>query len=147
MCVCDWCVPFFRCVPLLTNGTCNAIESYAVDVAQVETHVALVNALESARSAVMGSDIDPSCITRLDWIICIYRFPPCWNFSLLLICRDDCGELIDFFAICGSIEEHVNDQVIRDTFRDLRCRIPESYYDGYVESQFTYRDCIDTLTG
>ena len=73
MCVCV-CVTgvylSFSCIPLLTNGTCNAIESYAVDVAQVEIHVALVNALESARSAVMGSDIDPSCITRLDWIIC-----------------------------------------------------------------------------
>ena len=77
----------------------------------------------------------------------IYRFPPCRNFSLLLICRDDCGELIDFFAIYGSIEEHINDQTIRDTFTDLRCRIPESYYDGYVESQFIYSDCIDTLTG
>ena len=59
----------FRCVPLLTNGTCNTIESYAVDVAQVELNIALVDALESARSAVLGSDIDPSCITRLDWII------------------------------------------------------------------------------
>ena len=138
-----------RCVPLTTNGTCNTIESYAVDVAQVELNIALVNALESARLAVLGSDIDPSCITRLDWMICIYRFPPCRNFTLLLICTDDCGLLIDFFANCGSIEEHVNDQTIRDTFIDLRCRIPESYYDGYNESQFTYddHDCTDAPTG
>ena len=139
----------FRCVPLLTNGTCDTIKSYAVDVAQVELHKALVNALESARSAVLGSDIDPSCITRLDWIICLYRFPPCRNFTLLLICRDSCGELISFFQNCGSIEEHVNNQTIRDAFTGLRCRIPESYYDGYVERQFTYNDnyCTDAPSG
>ena len=139
----------FRCVPLLTNGTCNTIENYAVDVAQVKLNIALVDALESARSAVLGSDIDSSCITRLDWIICIHRFPPCLDSRLLLICGNDCGELIGFFAICGSIEEHVNNQTIRDAFTGLRCRIPESYYDGYTESYFTYDDdlCIDAPTG
>ena len=136
----------FRCIPL-TNGTCNTIENYAVDVAQVELHIDLVNALESARLEVLGSDIDPSCITRLDWIICLYKYPPCQDFSLLLICRDDCGELIDFFAVCGSIEEHVNDQTIRDTFTNLRCRVPESYYDGYVEMQFKYGNCTQAPTG
>ena len=139
----------FRCVPLLTNGTCSAIENYAIDIAQVELNIAIANALESARSAVLESDIDPSCITRLDWIMCIFRFPPCLDSRLLLICGNACGELLYFFANCyNSIEEHVINQTIRDHLMGFICRSP--YYGFNDERYFIYDDddgCIDIPTG
>ena len=135
----------FRCVPLLTNGTCSAIENYAIDVAQVELNIAIANTLESARSAVLESD-DPSCITRLDWIMCIFRFPICLNSRLLLICRNACGELLYFFVNCFSIEEHVVNQTIRDHLMGFTCRLPESYY-GFDEVYFMYAACIDIPAG
>ena len=93
--------------------------------------------MQSARSAVLESDIDPSCITILDWIICLYRLPPCLRTKLLLPCIETCKELLNFLVTCyGDIEVHIDDKAVRDYFTAYRCRLPESYYDGYDGNHF-----------
>ena len=131
----------FRCVPVPSNETCKnfliGLESYAIDVAQIEQNIAIINSLGSARSAVLGSDIDPSCITLLDWVICITKRPPCLDTKLILPCVDTCGVILSFFATCyNAVEEFVVDQTVRDHFQQYRCRLPESYYNGFNEDHF-----------
>ena len=133
------------------NETCrNIIETYAIDVAQIERNIAIVNALRSARSAVLGTDIDPSCITLVDWIICYFRFPPCKFDKLLLPCANTCGELIRFLLICyDPIREHIDDPTVLEHFKSYGCRLPESYYEGYARLYFITAPtpCITLPTG
>ena len=150
----------FRCVSLPENDTCTnsigtyANESYAIDVAQTELNIAIVNAMKSARSALaLESDVDSSCITIVDWIICLYRFPLCLGTKLILPCIETCETLLGFFVTCyGDIEKHIDDITVRDYFREYRCRVAESYYDGYdhihfitIESQSS--NCISLPDG
>ena len=93
--------------------------------------------MKSARSAVLESDIDPSCITILDWIICLLRLPACFGTELLLPCIEVCEELLSFLVTCyGDIEVHIDDNAVRNYFTAYRCRLPESYYDGYDGNHF-----------
>ena len=143
----------FRCVPLPVNETCRDIaiglESFATDVAQLELSIAIVNALESARSAILGSNINPSCITIVDWVICIAKFPPCVDTKLILPCSNACGVILSFFATCFSaIEDFVDDRAVREHYQRYRCRLPEAYYDGYNENHFiTEGPCISIPLG
>ena len=144
----------FRCVPVPENETCrNIIESYAVDVAQVELNVAIVNAMENARSTALESDIDPSCITIVDWIICIFKLPPCIGTKLILPCIKSCEELLGYFLTCyDPIRIHIEDETVKDHFKTYGCRVPESHYDGYGSRHFiTYKTqssrCISVPTG
>lgn len=142
----------FRCVPVPSNETCRdfviGLESYAIDIAQIEQNIAIVHALGSARSAVLGSDIDPSCITLLDWVICITKLPPCSDTKLILPCVDTCGVILSFFAICyNAVEEFVDDKTVRNHFQRYRCRLPESYYDGYNKDHFVKSPCVSIPLG
>ena len=141
----------FRCVPVPGNEICGTvIESYAIDVAQVKLNTIIVNSLESARSAVLESDIDPSCITILDWIICLYRLPPCFGTKLLFPCIETCEELLGFLVTCyGDIEVHIDDNAVRRHFTGYRCRLAESYYDGYDWDHFVANltTCINAPLG
>ena len=143
----------FRCVPLPVNETCKDIviglESYATDVAQVEINIAIVNALESARSTALRSNVDPSCITIIDWVICVTKLPPCLDTKLILPCVDTCGVILSFFATCYDVvEDFVDDRAVRNYFQRYRCRLPETYYDGYNENHFiTKGPCINLPLG
>ena len=113
------------------NGT------YAIDIAQIEQNIAIVNAMENARSTVSESNIDPSCITILEWFICFFRFPPCLDTKLLLPCGSTCGELILFFLVCfDTINKTITDPTVREHFNSYGCRLPESYYVGYDRRYF-----------
>ena len=81
------------------NHVRNIIETYAIDVAQIEQNIAIVNVLRIARSALLGT-VDPVCITLIDCIICYFRFPPCKYDKLLLPCANICEELFHFLIIC-----------------------------------------------
>ena len=137
----------FRCDPMPQNETCGFfIDSYAIDVAQVEQNIAIVNAMEGARLAVLKSDIDPSCIKILEAIICFFRFPPCWDTKLLLPCSKTCVERSPLILICyDPVFKHINDPTVKEHFKSYRCRSPEGYYDGYDGRYFTFNDtqCID----
>ena len=142
----------FRCVPVPANETCRVfvigLESYAIDVAQVEQNIAIANALGNVRSAILESDIDPSCIALLDWIICIVKLPPCVDTKLILPCVDACGVILSFFATCyNAVEELVNDRTVRNHFQRYRCRLPETYYDGYNEDHFIKNPCVSLSFG
>ena len=139
----------FRCVPVLENGFCSPIGTYAIDVAQDELNIATVNAYSRARSALMESDIDRICITLLDVIICIYRFPPCQDFNLVLPCGSICAEFFRFLRIClAAVVQHVDDQTVRDHFVRFNC-LPETYYADYDRRYFIPIDdyCIDLPDG
>ena len=83
------------------------------------------------------ADTDPVCITILQWIICLFAFPPCSNYKLLLPCTDVCGEIISFFLICFDvIETQVDDVAVRLHFRSFGCLIAETYYEGYGKIYF-----------
>ena len=143
---------FIRCVPSRKNNTCDVygIESYAIEVAQDNLNIAIVDAFKSARSEVLSSDIDPVCIGILDMIICFYSFPPCLDFQLLLPCASSCGEILRFFVICYySIVQHINNDAIWNHFTDYRCRVAESYYTGYNSRYFKFNDvqCINIPEG
>ena len=136
----------FRCVPVPENETCrNIVENYAIDVAQVELNIVIANALRRAASLALANetDIDLTCIAIANGIACIFEFPPCIGTKLLLPCPDACGELLGFLATCYFvIEKYVNDEAVRNHFIDYRCRVAESYYDGY---DYTYFDFdVDT---
>ena len=142
---------------MLENDTCrNAVENYAIDVAQTELNIAIINALENASSALaLESDVDASCIIILDWVICLYRFPPCLetNYKLILPCIETCETIYSFIAICyDAIVEHLHDVTVMDYFRDYRCRVTESYYDGYDKNHFATNqtqssNCINASAG
>ena len=94
--------------------------------------------------------MDPFCIAVLDLITCFFRFPPCLDFKLILPCTSSCGELIKFYANCADkITEHIHDDIIRDHFTNIRCRVTDTYYIGYEKSLFEFDDdiCIDILNG
>ena len=125
------------------NETCRyamdgyANDTYAIDIAQIEQNIAIVNAMENARSAVSQSNIDPSCITILEWLICFFRFPPCLDTKLILPCGSTCGELILFFLVCfDTINKTITDPTVREHFNSYGCRLPESYYVGYDRRYF-----------
>ena len=125
------------------NETCRyamdgyANDTYAIDIAQIEQNIAIVNAMENARSAVSESNIDPSCITILEWLICFFRFPPCLDTKLILPCGSTCGELILFFLVCFDIiNKTITDPTVREHFNSYGCRLPESYYVGYDRRYF-----------
>ena len=132
----------FRCDPTPQNETCGyLIDSYAIDVAQVELNIAIVNAMENARLALLKSDIDPSCIEVLEVIMCVFTFPPCWGTKLLLPCSEACVELSPLLLICfDPIVENINDPTVREHFKSYRCRSPKGYYDGYDGRYFTFSD-------
>ena len=140
-----------RCVPVPENDTCrNITESYGIDVAQVELNTAIVNAMESARSALtLESNIDPTCITITDLIICVFKLPPCIGTKLILPCIESCEKLLGYFLTCyDATRKHLEDQTVKDHFKTYGCRLPESYYDGYDSRHFiTYKtqssQCID----
>ena len=146
MYVCTY-VPSFRCDPMPVNETCGFfIDSYAIDIAQVEQNIAIVNAMNSARLALLESDIDPSCIAILEVIMCIFRFPPCWDTKLLLPCSEACVERSPLLFICyDPVVKHINDATVKEHFKSYRCRSPEGYYDGYDGRYFLFNDtpCID----
>ena len=139
------------------NDTCrDSIESYGIDVALTELNIAIVNAFENASLAVVReSDVDSTCLTIVDWIICIYRFPPCLetNYQLILPCIEACEAILSFFVTCyGAIERHIHDMTVRSFFADYRCRAPESYYDGYDRHHFDTNqtqsnDCVNVPYG
>ena len=139
----------FRCVPVPVNKRCrNLIESYAIDVGQIELNIAITKEFEDARLEVLKSDIDPSCITILDGIICTFRFPPCLDNKLMLPCENTCLELLQFFVICyEAIVDHVNDKAVRAHFEGYRCLSPESYFDGYDARYFNGEQCISVPNG
>ena len=139
----------FRCAPVPPNGTCSAIGSYAIDIAQVEVIMAIVNNFENARSAVLDSDIDPLCITLLDVLICIYKFPLCLDFNLILPCATACGDVLRLLGICFSVIPITNNQAINNHFARFDCRSPESYYVGYDARYFLPTDmhCFDIPPG
>ena len=145
----------FRCVPVPSNETCRdvviGLESYAIDVAQIEQNIAIINVMESVRLAVLGYDLDPSnsCITLIDWVICIAKLPPCSDTKLILPCADTCGVILSFFTTCyNSVEEFAdNDETVRDYFLRYRCRLPETYYDGYNEEHFVNTPCVGISLG
>ena len=144
----------FRCVPVPENETCrNVIESYAIDVAQVELNIAIVNAMENTRSGLLETDIDPSCITIADLIICIFKLPPCIGTKLILPYIKSCEKLLGYFLTCyDATREHIEDQTVKDHFKTYGCRLPESHYDGYDSRHFiTYKtqssQCIDIPPG
>ena len=146
MYVCTY-VPSFRCDPMPVNETCGFfIDSYAIDIAQVEQNIAIVNAMNSARLALLESDIDPSCIAILEVIMCIFRFPPCWDTKLLLPCSETCVEHSPLLLICfDPVVKHINDPTVKEHFKSYRCRSPEGYYDGYDGRYFSFNDtpCVD----
>ena len=127
------------------------LESYATDIAQLELSIAIVNALESARSAITALEfnIDPSCITIVDWIICTAKFPPCMDTKLILPCNNACGVILSFFTTCFSvIEGFVDDRAVREYYQRYRCRLPGAYYDGYNANHFiTEGPCISLPLG
>ena len=137
------------------NDTCgrNATFGYAIDIAQTKHNIGIVNSLENARLTILESDdIDPSCITILDWMICYFRFPPCLGTRLLLPCGNGCGEVIRFFEVCfDTINETITDPNVREHFNGYGCRLSESYYDGYDRRHFIISDspveCVDVPTG
>ena len=97
--------------------------------------------------------MDPFCSTILEWIICVYRFPPCQqqktNFKLLLPCCNSCDEILRFFTTCYlAIEQHVNN-ITRDHLADFACCVPGSYYDGYDVEYFVSNNdpCFDIPRG
>ena len=142
----------FRCAPVPVNETCKefviGLESYAIDVAQLEQNIAIVNALEGARLAILGSDINPSCVTLVDWTICISKLPPCVDTKLILPCLNSCGVILSFFATCFNIvQSFVSDQIVREHFQHYRCHLPESYYDGFNEDHFTKSSCVGVPLG
>ena len=137
----------FRCVPVSSNETCRGVviglESYAIDVAQTKQNIAFINSLRNARSVVlaMGSDIDPSCITILNWLICIYTLPPCSDTKLISPCNDTREEILKFLATCyNAVEEFVDDQTVKDYFQYY---FFQTYYDGYSEDHFVESPCVN----
>ena len=132
----------FRCNPLLENKECRIVtENYAVDVAQTEENVAIVNALKSVRLIILESDIDPSCIILVEWIICAFSFPPCLDTKLLLPCFNVCVELSPYFLLCfNDVNKHITDNTVKEHFKSYRCRSPESYHDGYDGRHFSLND-------
>ena len=146
---CSYNLSSFRCAPVLENGLCSAVGTYAIDVAQDKLNIATVNAFKRARSAVLESDIDRICITLLDLIICIYRFPPCQDFKLILPCGSICADFSRFLRICfTAIVQHVNNQTVRDHFAFFNC-LPETYYVDYDRRYFVPIDnyCVDLPDG
>ena len=140
----------FRCVPVPENETCgNIVESYAIDVAQVELNIAIVNATEIAISLTLANetDVDPTCITIANWIICVFRFPPCIGTKLILPCIEACEEILRFLAACFFIvDQYVHDYAVIDHFTGYRCRLPESYYVGYDRNYYVFdhvNQCIN----
>ena len=80
---------------------------------------------------------DPACITILQWITCLFAYPPCLNYKLLLPCEDACGDVISIFGTCDDvIRTEVDDDPVRLHLRNVRCRIAESFYEGYSEVYF-----------
>ena len=106
--------------------------------------------MERTRSAVLETDIHPSCITILDWIICVYRLPPCIGTELILPCIETCEAILRFLVTCyDAVGQHINDTAVREHFRGYKCRSAEGYYDGYDRRHFTFNrtQCIDVPTG
>ena len=132
----------FRCVPVPENETCrNIVENYAIDVSQVELNIVIVNAIRRAISLALANetDVDLTCITIASGIACIFQFPPCIGTKLILPCPDTCGEILSFLATCFFIiDKYIDDQAVWNHFTNYRCRVPESYYDGYDRNYFDF---------
>ena len=143
----------FRCAPVSPNGTCSSIGSYAIDIAQLEVNIAIANNFERVRSPLLDSGIDPVCITILDTFICIYKFPLCLDFKLLLPCATACADVFDHFGTCISASTisiaRFNNQTLNDHFARFDCDSPESYYIGYDERYFLpiNMHCMDLPPG
>lgn len=139
-------------MPIPVNETCRGhvigLESYAIDVAQIEVNFAIVRALENARLELLDSEIDPSCFTIIDWTICFFRFPPCVGTKLMLPCTDACPVILSFFAICfDAVQKLVDDKEVRNYFQRYRCRLHEAYYEGYDKKHFVNNPCVDVPIG
>ena len=134
----------FRCVSVPEDEPCKNyflnLSTYAIDVAQGQLNKDIVVALEGAISVLQQpdhADTDTVCITILRWIICIFTYPPCSNYKLLLPCSDTCGDILLFFLTCHNvIETQVEDVSVRLHFRSLSCVIAETYYEGYGRIYF-----------
>ena len=134
----------FRCVPLPEDEPCKNyflnLSTYAIDVAQIELNRDIVVALEGAISVLQQpehADTDAVCITILRWIICVFAYPPCSNYKLLLPCSDTCGNILSFFLTCHDvIETQVDDVPVRLHFRSFGCLIAETYYEGVDKIYF-----------
>lgn len=140
----------FRCVPMPENETCRIVsKSYAIDVAQIEQNIAIVNAMEIARSALLESGIHPSCLTILEWIRCFFKFPTCLDTKLLIPCTKTCVELSSLFLICfDTVIAHIKVPTVKEHFKGYGCRSPESYHDGYDGGYFILNEaqCVDLST-
>ena len=95
--------------------------------------------------------MDPICIGVLDVLICIYKFPLCLDFNLILPCADACGDVFSVLGICSELIQiaRFKNQTINDHFARFNCRSPESYYVGYDERYFLPIDmhCFDRPPG
>ena len=101
--------------------------------------------MKSIRIALLESDTDPTCITAVEWIICLFSFPPCLDTKLLLPCINVCVRLSPYILLCfNDINKHINDIAVKEHFKGYRCRSPESYHDGYDGRHFLLNDtqCI-----
>ena len=101
------------------NETCGrnvTFSYYVIDIAKIEHNIGIVNASENARSTTLVSDdLDPSCTTILDWMICFLNLHHVWELAirLLKLCGNGCGEVIHFFEVCfdatdPTVREHFN---------------------------------------
>ena len=73
----------------------------------------------------------------MQWLTCVFAYPPCLNNKLLLPCEDACEEVTPFFGTCYDvIETEVDDVPVRLHFRNFICFIAESFYEGYSEVYF-----------
>jgi len=123
--------------------------NYAIDVAHL--NVDIVNAWRDILSSIEKSDdINPLCSAVVNWVICIYRFPPCEGFKLIIPCAESCNLLVTKYigACLNDILRNINsetDAFLNPHFGQFSCRDPNDYYSNFTENYFTSLTCFQPM--
>ncbi|XP_065919834.1 tyrosine-protein kinase receptor UFO-like isoform X2 [Dysidea avara] len=140
-----------RCIPVPENEFCRNemnFTDYAIDVATTQFNIDITTAFEGVVSRLQqSSGVIPFCSVIVKWATCLYKFPPCESFKLIIPCTHSCDALVvDYFGLClRDILNHLNsetDRILQSHFPAFGCRDFNDYYADFKEQYFTASTCF-----
>ena len=141
----------YRCIPVPENEFCRIemnFTDYSIDVAQTQFNVDVIKALRGISSRLQQSpDVNPFCFVILKWTTCVYEFPPCEGFKLIIPCSESCEKLVvEYFGLClRDILNVVNsetDRILQTHFPNFACQDNSGYYADFKGQYFTNFPCF-----
>jgi len=121
---------------------------YSIDVAQTHFNIDVIKTLKGISSRLQESlSTNPFCIVILSWVTCLYQFPPCEGFKLIIPCTESCEVVVvEYFGLClRDILNSVNsktDSILETPFPSFGCQDYNDYYVDFEARYFTQFSCF-----